>query len=341
MENIIAALQGTPLPTLLVVGGIVFLFLAVVGEITGKFKLEDKQQKWSAIIGTLLLFSGIVLYVVPPTPPPPTPTPTPSPPPDTPTRTPTNTPTPTATATLTSTLTPTPTTVTPTSTPTATPTYSPPSPTISTGSMIYDDNFNAPAFDGTYNAELWSRMEGAEGSTSTVEQRDGVLVVSQTSGLFESFAGLSTEKHSKWLLSDLGYVEARLMLDSDFDGESAVVAVQITNDIDWLLSCFIIMCKAGRLCTYTWDQPLMGCISPDQYSPDHIGVDYNTWHTVRIEVDPETVTFNFYFDGYYFDSFTPPNAAALKDDSFHVEVGMHMEPKSSATGYIDDVHIGR
>jgi len=65
MENIIAALQGTPLPTLLVVGGIVFLFLAVVGEITGKFKLEDKQQKWSAIIGTLLLFSGIVLYVVP------------------------------------------------------------------------------------------------------------------------------------------------------------------------------------------------------------------------------------------------------------------------------------
>jgi len=131
MENIIAALQGTPVPTLLVLGGIIFLFLAVVGEITGKIKLGPKQQMWSAIIGALLLFSGIVLHVsLPPPSPPPggdtvtpdTPTPTPFAPTDTPTRTPTNTPTPTATATPTPTLTPTPTTVTPTSTPTPEPT---------------------------------------------------------------------------------------------------------------------------------------------------------------------------------------------------------------------------
>jgi hypothetical protein len=132
------------------------------------------------------------------------------------------------------------------------------------------------------------------------------------------------------------------MLDSDFDGEFAVVTVNVvSNDTDWWLGCFIIMCKTGSLCTHPWDRPLMGCISPDQYSPDHIGVDYNTWHTARLEVDPETVTFHIYFDGYYFDSFTPPNAAALKDDGFRVEVGTYLEPKSSAPGYIDDVRIGK
>jgi phosphonate transport system substrate-binding protein len=223
--------------------------------------------------------------------------------------------------------------------PTATPV---PTSTSTPLPLTYDENFNDPAFDGTYNTGLWSQEESAKGSTSTVEQRDGMLVINQTSGLWESDARLITKEHSNWLLSDLGYIEARLMLDSNFDGESAIVFVQVTsNDTDWFLSCYIIMCKTGRFCTHPWDRPFMNCISPDQYEPDAIGVEYNTWHTARIEVEPETVTFSFYFDGYYFDSFTPPNAAELKDDSFRVEVGVYLEPRSSATGYIDDVRIGK
>ena len=125
------------------------------------------------------------------------------------------------------------------------------------------------------------------------------------------------------------------MLDSNFDGEWADVEVRVvSNDTDWLLACEISMCKTGQYCTHPWDQPVMICISPFEYVSDDSDVEYNTWHTARIEVDPETVTFNLYFDGYYFDSFTPPNAAALKDDSFHVDAGVYLEPKSSATGYI-------
>lgn len=133
------------------------------------------------------------------------------------------------------------------------------------------------------------------------------------------------------------------MLDSSFDGEFAGSYVQVdSNDTDWLLTCYIVMCKTGQFCTHPWDRPFMNCATgPDQVMADAIFVEYNTWHTARIEVDPETVTFHFYFDGYYFDSFTPPNAAALKDDSFRVEVGVYLEPNSSATGYIDDVRIGK
>ena len=240
----------------------------------------------------------------------------------TPTSTPTYTPLPTAT--------PTPTeTPEPTATPTATPTPLP---------LTYDENFNDLAFDGRYNTGLWS-LKGD--SSSTVEQRDGVLVVSQTSGLRGSWVGLSTEKHSNWLLPDLGYAEAKLMLDSNFDGEYAGVQLLIgSNDTDWWLTCKINTCR-----TFSWcppDRAWMDCVSLDQYASDHNrGVEYNTWHTARLEVDPETVTFRFYFDGDYFDSFTPPNAAALKDDSFHVKVGTYLDPNSSATGYIDDVRIGQ
>ncbi len=235
---------------------------------------------------------------------------------------------------------PTATPIAPTSTPvppTATPVpTSTPRPTATSVLTYYDDNFNDPAFDGTYNTGLWSRMEGA------VEQRDGVLVVSHISGLWESIAGLSTEKYSNWLLPDLGYVEAKLMLDSNLEGEYANSHVLIrSNDTNWWLNCRIVMCKTGRFCTYEWDRPWMACNSPDQYDSDGIEVEYNMWHTARVEVDPETVTFHIYLDGSYLDSFTPPNATALKDDSFHVEVGVYLEPNSSATGYIDDVRIGK
>jgi hypothetical protein len=253
---------------------------------------------------------------------------------------PTSTPRPTATP-----VPPTDTLVPPTATPMPTSTSRPTSTPVLT---YYDDNFNAPAFDGKYNAELWSRVEGrALQELPTVEQRDGVLVVSQTSGSLNSFVGLSTEKHSNWLLSDLGYVQARLILDNNFDGETGAVEVTVTsndtdwNDYDWSLGCVIVMCKAGQFCTYEWDRPRMQCVSPGQYSVERIGAEYSTWHTARIEVDPETVTFHFYFDGYYLDSFTPPNAAELKDDDFHVAVGVYLEPNSSATGYIDDVRIGK
>jgi hypothetical protein len=272
----------------------------------------------------------------------PRPTATPAPRTDTPVP-PTSTPVPpTATPVPTSTPRPTATPVPPTDTPVP-PTPTPvPTSTPTPLPLTYDENFNDPAFDGTYNTVLWSREEGAKGSTSTVEQRDGVLVVSQTSGLWGSNAGLSTKKHSNWLLSDLGYVEAKLMLDGNFDGEFVGNYVQVnSNDTDWLFTCFIAMCKAGQFCTHPWDRPVMNCATGPDQAMAAISVEYNTWHTARIEVDPGTVTFHLYFDGYYFDSFTPPNAAALKDDSFRVEVGLHLEPKSSATGYIDDVRIGK
>lgn len=68
MKEIITAIQATPMPTIMVVGGIVFLILAVAGGIAGKIEVSPERQKWAGIIGVVLLFSGIALYVIPPSP---------------------------------------------------------------------------------------------------------------------------------------------------------------------------------------------------------------------------------------------------------------------------------
>jgi hypothetical protein len=59
------ALQNTPIPNLLVIAGIVFVFLAFVGEVGAVIKLPKERQKWSAIIGILFLGLGTGLFLIP------------------------------------------------------------------------------------------------------------------------------------------------------------------------------------------------------------------------------------------------------------------------------------
>ncbi|MFB0536821.1 MAG: hypothetical protein ACETWR_17785 [Anaerolineae bacterium] len=59
MGNFILFLRDTPVPIILTVGGVVFLFLAIVGQFV------RQVPSWAGTIGALLVFSGVALYVVP------------------------------------------------------------------------------------------------------------------------------------------------------------------------------------------------------------------------------------------------------------------------------------
>lgn len=58
-------IKDTPVPTLLIVAGIVFLFLSIVPKIGDRINVSSKNQKSSMIIGVVLLLLGIGLYLLP------------------------------------------------------------------------------------------------------------------------------------------------------------------------------------------------------------------------------------------------------------------------------------
>lgn len=58
--------QIPPIPVILIIGGIIFLILAIVDSMAGKIKVSAKRQKTSAIIGSILIVLGLILYFVPP-----------------------------------------------------------------------------------------------------------------------------------------------------------------------------------------------------------------------------------------------------------------------------------
>jgi hypothetical protein len=77
MEELITGLLSAPVSTVLVVGGIILLCLAVVSQFVAGITVLPERQKWAGIIGAILVFSGVVIYVANLLiQPPPTPTPT-------------------------------------------------------------------------------------------------------------------------------------------------------------------------------------------------------------------------------------------------------------------------
>jgi len=65
MEVFRAVIQG-PLPNILVVGGIIFLLLSVVGKLGARIVIDPSKQRFAGYIGVLLLIVGIGLHLVRP-----------------------------------------------------------------------------------------------------------------------------------------------------------------------------------------------------------------------------------------------------------------------------------
>ena len=64
MENIIKSFIEGPLANILVVSGILFLFLSIVGKIGEKIAVDPRKQRYAGIIGVILLLAGLSLHLM-------------------------------------------------------------------------------------------------------------------------------------------------------------------------------------------------------------------------------------------------------------------------------------
>lgn len=64
MGDIVSALQGTPVPTILVLGGLLFVFLALGGKLSAG-EIPPDRRKYFGIAGSIFILFGVILFVVP------------------------------------------------------------------------------------------------------------------------------------------------------------------------------------------------------------------------------------------------------------------------------------
>lgn len=60
MEGILNAIKDTPIPTLLIVVGVIFIFLGIVTRIH-TIEVPTQQRLWAVIVGIFFIFIGLIL----------------------------------------------------------------------------------------------------------------------------------------------------------------------------------------------------------------------------------------------------------------------------------------
>lgn len=64
MQDVLAAIKDTPLPTILVVAGIFCLLLSITSQFTGKITVDPTQRFWARAAGGALVVVGIGIYFI-------------------------------------------------------------------------------------------------------------------------------------------------------------------------------------------------------------------------------------------------------------------------------------
>ena len=65
VNDLLSTLSHTPLPTILVVAGIMFWILAIAGSVAGKISVEPGKQRTAGLVGTGFIALGLVLFFAP------------------------------------------------------------------------------------------------------------------------------------------------------------------------------------------------------------------------------------------------------------------------------------
>ena len=59
MVDLLKSLSDTPIPTILIVAGLLFLLLAIADKVRGEFRVSEKNRKYALATGVVLVVVGI------------------------------------------------------------------------------------------------------------------------------------------------------------------------------------------------------------------------------------------------------------------------------------------
>jgi len=206
---------------------------------------------------------------------------------------------------------------------------------------LYDD-FNNPAYDGSYNPAKW-RPEGND--AFEIKQQGGALVFSSGNNLPpQQGAGLQLRQPGARSLKQLQVFEGKLKISSDHAGGYASVELFIRADgiagHNWWTQCMLGTSggsQASFYCDVTTDP---GGVFKVEYSTS-TPAKLDTWQIFRIEINSATAELRFYLDSAFIGNYVPNDAAALiTANTFRPKVTVwNGNASTGATRYVDDVRI--
>jgi hypothetical protein len=193
------------------------------------------------------------------------------------------------------------------------------------------DNFNNRAFDGKWDSKFWKLEDRVTLENTIVEQRNGTLSLSRQqsgAGILETKQPLTGE--------EIRFVEGTVFMDSRTDRSIGSVTIGIAGFVDdewWWLSCGI-QTYSGQ------NSPQALCSAAGDDSETGDDVEYDTPHTIRIEVDSDSANMTLFVDGTKIDTYTHPNPEAFKKALLRIQLNAYSSYSDLVAGKFDDILIG-
>jgi hypothetical protein len=200
-----------------------------------------------------------------------------------------------------------------------------------TSSGIYD-NFDNSAYDGNFNTALWRVYYSTSGSA---EQRNGTMG-------FSGETELLAKKFDFAKISQPSFFQSKLMFGLGQSGGSPgnnvhlkLSATTEQGEFIWFTECNIHYVSDSQAESDCWSADKQ---SLHVYGSQKTLLNFRTWYTVRMEVNPDTMTFSYYLDGKDVGSQIPTDASLLKNARFTLVIGI--TGLDTETAYVDDVQFG-
>ncbi len=198
---------------------------------------------------------------------------------------------------------------------------------------VYDD-FDNPAFDGSYNQNLWRNEY--DNSQVRVTQSDGTLIFTLLAGE-ESSRGVAlvARQFDGFTPTQPTFFEARLKVNGESEGTAALILQSGAGGAEFFTSCYPLSKGDTHAITCYWYQK-----GGEEKVISRVDVAPGAWHIVRIEVDPATMIFDYFADGVRVASQTPQNIDAFRETRFALAIDSTSESTNHASTTFDYVHFG-
>lgn len=199
---------------------------------------------------------------------------------------------------------------------------------------LQSDKFDNSAYNGKYDTSLWT-CDICAFEPELVSQNDSILRLDGKNGKGGGLAAIKT-----WHANQVNYAQWRMKLQKTDNGG---IILFFNTDIasgTWSTNCFI-----QSQFNLPNDPAMFGCGSDintngqgvTEYSTQPIAVNYDEWHTIKMELVPSTFKIRYFLDDQLIGENLPTNADELKNSVLRFAFGVYTD--TNVTGYIDDVVV--
>jgi serine/threonine protein kinase len=206
---------------------------------------------------------------------------------------------------------------------------------------LYDD-FNNPAFDSSFNTDLWSESC----ASSDYVQGDGVLSINFGVQSNQVNCNLFSQKSYRVSIKDVGQLQARIKAAQGYQGNTTVEAIQframdpLSGREAWASLCGLKTFPGSGAQALFKINRYTSPTSPGTAQVERvIAARTETWYTFRLAVDPASLKVECFVDDLLLGSAIPDSYYKPTAPDFQRELAGYADVGGSGTYTIDDVRF--